>query len=339
MSSRAIAKGLNKLGFQTILLAADEVSAFTHLKNSFSTVQKSSIVHIYGLWSLKINITAIVALALGKPLVVSPIGMLEKWSLRQSRLKKSIALFTYQGFILKRASCIHATSQEERVNINKVLKNAKVVVIPHGVEMPDSGNKSDLSEAEKHQIIKRVLFLSRLHKKKGIEELLDAWKVLFRKDVELLIAGSGEPEYVSKINNAAKQLTLEGYQIKLLGDVRGNEKTKLYVTSSLFVLPTFSENFGLVISEAISHGLPIITTPYAPWSWVSAVNAGLIVEPNVKDLTDALNKMLTISSAELRSMGINGRTYLEQNYSWQKASVEHSKNYIRIIEYKYNRII
>lgn len=297
---------------------------FNSLGVSFSLLNqiikgKFDIVHTHGIWEGSVSLTSFISFIINKPYLISVRGMLEQWSLTQNKVIKIVALFLYQKFILKKASCIHVTSTDEYLNIRKLNIKNPVAIIPNGVNVDDFISKKRPKKSKKNTI----LFLSRIHEKKGIEHLIYAFYSLdnFVTDSwEVKIIGDGEENYIKSLKNIVEKLNLKK-KIKILPPVYNTkEKSKILNEADLFVLPTYSENFGIVIAEALASSTPVITTKGAPWSDLKKYNCGDWIEIGTEPLTNCLFKFLKKPEKNLKEMGLNGRLLVERKYSMKLIS-------------------
>ena len=165
-------------------------------------------------------------------------------------------------------------------------------------------------------VSKNAIFISRIHKKKGIDILIDAWVNASHADWKLIIVGPNEGSYFDNIKKRIKMYKLED-DIKLVGGLYSNDKLKALSNSSLFILPTYSENFGLVIPEAFMSGLPVITTNQTPWLNLQEIGCGWTIAPDINELVKALEEATKMTPAELRSMGQIGRNWMIDKYTWK----------------------
>lgn len=308
-----------------------QIGTFGRFKNLniSNIIEDGTVLHGHGMWELSTNQLCRAAVKNNLPYVISPHGMLEPWALKQGSLKKKIALWVYQFNDLKNASCIHATSLLEAENIwNLGLKNP-IAVIPNGINLTDIAPVS----VKQNNRARKALFLSRIHPKKGIENLLDAWGALpenIKKEWSLDIVGNGEEGYLKKLNSKINELKLQN-QVSIIGPLYDDKKNLAYQSADLFVLPTYSENFGMVVAEAMAFGLPVITTKGTPWEELETHNAGWWIEIGVKQLTHALTEAMQKSTETLIQMGANGRKLVEQNYSIEAVSTKMIQMYTWII--------
>ncbi|MDQ1148137.1 glycosyltransferase involved in cell wall biosynthesis [Sphingobacterium zeae] len=274
----------------------------------------TDLFHGHGIWDFPVSQMAKVARRLNVPYIISIRGMLEPWSLKQSYLKKRLAMLLYQHNDLKNATCLHATAKMEAKSIRLLGYKNPIAIIPNGIDLSQYPIK-DWKEQKKEK--RKILFLSRIHPKKGIEYLIEAWKKLdseIKSNWEIEIVGNGESEYIAFLNNLIKSNYLEK-SIKILGPKFGPDKIETYHQSDLFVLPTFSENFGIVIAEALACGLPVITTNGTPWEDINEYCAGEWIEIGVNPLVASLKEMMQKNDLELSAMGSNGRKLIEDKYS------------------------
>lgn len=269
------------------------------------------IVHIHGLWSPYLAAFAKSAARHRIPYVVAPHGMLEPWPLSVHAVRKSLALRSYQGRVLARASAIHATSKMEAANIERRIgADVPIFVIPNAVREPDA----DAAHRERPTGEKRVLlFLSRIHEKKGLDMLLRAWNKTRPTGWRLLIVGSGEAEYEERLRAFCAANAVPDVEFK--GHLEGLERESVFRLASAFVLPTFSENFGNVVAEAMIRGLPVITTTGTPWSDIVAQDCGWYIEPSLDALTGAIAEATALDDDALRCMGERGRRYASGNFT------------------------
>lgn len=270
---------------------------------------KPDLIHTHGIWNIPTARICNFALKSGIPLVMHPRGMLEPWALNFRKFKKSVALAAYQRNILKSASAFIATSEMERESIRRFGLLQPTYVIPNGIEIPPTGSKNKLTTG-----VKRALFLSRVHPKKGLINLIRAWARVRPADWKLTIAGPDELGHQKEVEQLVRKLTLEG-AVEFVGDLDGSDKDDAYRKSDLFILPSFSENFGIVVLEAMTYGLPVITTKGTPWSILEEKNAGWWIDANEDSLTNALLCACNLPTGDLRNMGENCKMIADQ-FSW-----------------------
>jgi len=364
---------------------------------------KPDIIHIHALWDPFLHRLATWARKNQIPLVISPHGMLTPWALKQKRLKKGLAFALYQYRDLQSAALLHATAASEVGDIRRLRLKPPVVIAPLGVDMPSE------PPLIRNNSPKIALFVSRIHPKKGLLNLVDAWaqvksskvrecesslverpeagdqRTAAGKDAssfilhpssfpfwQLVIAGPDQAGHKAELMTKAERLGLSVADVntnELLNDrthallpdiifagpVYGEEKDALYRLADLFVLPTYSENFGVVVIEALADGCPVITTKGTPWSELlgnkdhsslvdmgqkgggGATNelmkertnelartgrAGWWIDIGVEPLAEALREAMSLTDEERRVMGENGLRLVEEKYTWPAVAAQ-----------------
>jgi glycosyltransferase involved in cell wall biosynthesis len=278
---------------------------------------KPDVVHIHGMWSPFLAAFALTARRHGIPYIISPHGMLEPWSLTVRSLRKSLALHSYQGHILGRAAALHATSDMEADNLRRVNgRRVPIFVVPNPVAEPShaAGHPAGHAPAEPAAQHPRVLlFLSRIHEKKGLNVLLQAWNETRPAGWRLLIVGSGEEAYVASLKRYCADHAVPDVEFKR--HVEAEQRQQVFMNASAFILPSYSENFGNVVAEALIHGLPVITTTGTPWSSIVANRCGWYVAPTLDALKLALAEATSSDAHTLEAMGARGRAYVTANFT------------------------
>lgn len=279
------------------------------------------IIHLQNLWDPFLHKVAIIARKYKIPYIMTPRGTLEPWSLSQKKLKKALALSIYQMKDLQKAECILATSNMEADNIRKLGIQTPIAIIPNGIDLTEYPCRDIECN---NRIKKQIVFISRIHKKKGLEILIDAWSIIHSnyKDWSIVIAGNGEDCYINYLKKRIQSKNLQN-SITIIPPVFGKDKIDLYQTSSLFVLPTYSENFGMVIAEALSCGLPVITTTGTPWHELNNNNIGWCIDLNITNVARTISSAIDRGIENLFIMGQRGSLYVKENYDFMKVA---SKN-------------
>jgi glycosyltransferase involved in cell wall biosynthesis len=272
----------------------------------------NDVVHIHGLWTPFEWRAYREGKARGARLVISPHGSLEPWALGHKRVKKLAAWMLYQKRILQQADLLVASTDLERDHFRDLGLTAPIAVIPVGVDTSD--RPADLFEPYISDREKIVLFLARLSPKKGVPDLLQAWSMINRRGYELHIHGYGPDSYRIYLEKRIARLGI-GAHVKLSGPLYGEEKWRKLRRSSIYVLPSYSENFGITVAEALLSGLPVITSKATPWGELSLKGLGWILDNDVPQLRDALNLALSTDTDRLRSIRKEARDYA-QKYSW-----------------------
>jgi len=273
------------------------------------------LIHNHGLW-VPLNHWAVsMGQRSGIPVIVQPHGMLEPWALSHKALKKRFAMAFYQRRDLESAKLFIATANMEYESIRALGLRQPVAVIPNGVLFETATRSGDAAvEPVPKGAVRSALFLSRVHPKKGILNLLNAWATVVPQGWRLQIAGPDDGGHLAEVMALARKLEID-HAVEYLGELAGEAKTRAYLNADLFVLPTFSENFGVVVAEALAHGLPVITTRGAPWEDLVTHRCGWWVDIGVEPLVQSLHEAITLSDDERRAMGARGRAYV-QRYNW-----------------------
>ncbi|QEY62229.1 glycosyltransferase [Metapseudomonas lalkuanensis] len=292
------------------------------------SVSAAALAHIHGLWTPFEWRASKFFLDRSVPLIMSPHGMLEPWAMAHKRLKKVLAWHLYQRRILSKARLLIVNSERELGSIRRLEIANPVAVIENGVDVP-AGFDPGYADGTREKI---VLFLSRLAPVKGIMDLLEAWaQVPNLNGYQLHLYGNAEPGYEEKVNACIRELSLES-SVRVLGPVYGDGKWQVYRSADVFVLPSYSENFGIVVAEAMLAGLPVITTDATPWGHLRERGYGWIVKNDVNQLTNALSQAMELSPSRKREMGKAASQFAMARYSWKNigekylAAYEWAKN-------------
>jgi glycosyltransferase involved in cell wall biosynthesis len=224
--------------------------------------------------------------------------------------------YIWQRSALQRATAFHATSSDEANDIRSAGFKQPIAVVANGVSIPDTLPKRSVRPGSP----KRLLFLSRLHPVKGVKELLQAFKrASIPSDWQLSLVGPGEGNYAIEVKQLCEELKL-GNQVEFVGNVSDNDKWQYYVDADLFVLPSFSENFGIVIAEAMAAGLPVITTTGTPWKCIRDEKLGWWVPVNVEQIAGALRDATALPLEQLQRIGTAGSEYVRTHLSWDRSA-------------------
>lgn len=290
------------------------------------------IIHVHAIWGMASHIACLTARKKNIPYIIAPRGMLEPWSLQQKRWKKCLAMRLYQRKDLCKAVALHATAESEAEQFIKLGFKQPIIVSPNGVDFPATMPPRVFRSDGK----KTVLFLSRIHPKKGLMELVEAWANLKKKsatvhkaallDWYFEYAGPDYDGHLDQIQKRIKDLGVEE-DFTYLGNLGDNEKWTAYRRADLFVLPTYSENFGIVIAEALAAGVPVLTTTGAPWQALIDKRCGWWIAPGLNSLMKILPEVLMVEREQLEKMGQRGARYVYETFGWQSIAVEMKQVY------------
>lgn len=275
------------------------------------TISGFDIVHNHGIWHPFNHAVVDAAHRLGKMIIISPRGMLEPWALGFHAFRKRLAWSLFQRRDLDRVAAVHATSPGELEAIRRAGLRCPVAVIPNGTISPPPGNSSPGSRS--------IVFLSRIHPKKGLLVLIEAVgrtaSELRRGGWRIDVYGHDEVGHLKQIQYAVAAGGLQDL-VKLHHPVDGADRWAILRSGAVLVLPTMSENFGMVVVEALACGIPVITTTAAPWQQLEEFRCGWWVPPDVDGLQKALLEATRLPSMELRAMGNRGKALVTREYSW-----------------------
>lgn len=276
--------------------------------------EQFDLIHVHTMWQL-IGIYPFLRIKkCGSKIISSPHGSLTPWSMRSGTRLKRLFWYLIQYPVLKRASCFHVTSEEECADLRRLRLKQPIAVVPLGINIPGL-----INEAAPRS--KKIIYLSRLHPKKGLESLLSAWKVISNNfpDWSLEIYGGdtiydSSSGYLSLLKEICLFDKLE--RVNFHGPIFDMEKLKVLQSASIFILPTYSENFGIVVGEALASATPVIVTKAAPWKGLIDHNCGWWIEVGVAPLVECMKEAMALDSIVLRRMGQNGRAWMRDEFEW-----------------------
>ena len=278
--------------------------------------EELDVVHTHGLWLTPSAMGLAVNRHKGTPTFVTPHGMLDPWALRRSRWKKRLALMLYEKAHLHTAACIHVLNREEAIACREFGLENPLAIIPNAVDLPV---RSNLSPPWKQSDKRVLLFLGRLHPKKGLTELLQAWKAFTQARAEtwkLVIAGWDQNGYEAQLREQARDFE----DVEFLGPLFKEKKSAAFENASAFVLPSWSEGFPMAVLEAWSYSLPVLMTSACN---VSETNGGaVIVEPGAQGVLSGLRQLTELGRSELREMGERGFDLVKNRYTWSSSAAK-----------------
>lgn len=293
------------------------------------------VMHVHAMWIMSSHRAIVYARKNRIPCVVSPHGMLAPWTLSHKWWKKKIAWWLYQRWDLKHTAMFHVTAPCEIEWLRKLGFKQPCVLAPLGSELPDAS-----FVVPKHHDIRRILFVGRVYPVKGLVNLVRAFSQVKNAagalgTWQVVIAGPNQAGHMGELIALGRKLgltvddlshsadsdkvtTMERSRADIVftGGVYGAVKDALYPLADLFVLPSFTESFGVVVTEALAYGLPVITTQGTPWQELETEDCGWWVALGVEPLKIALRNAMDLDDAARHQMGLRGMTLVSRKYVW-----------------------
>jgi poly(glycerol-phosphate) alpha-glucosyltransferase len=306
------------------------------------------LVHSHGIWMYpSVAVNAWHRRTQG-PHVISPRGMMDAWALENSRWRKRIAGWLFENANLRTAACLHALCASEAQAIRAYGLTNPIAVIPNGIDPPqlDPSASSPVGKPENREWQrgrKVLLYLGRLHPKKGLVNLLRAWKVVLSSHPSALnnwilaIAGWDQGGHEAELKRLADELGLgwmdvrargraddertgtseeEAASLVFLGPQFDSAKAASYRLCDAFVLPSLSEGLPMVVLEAWSYGKPVLMTPECNLPEGFASNAAIRIEHNVKSIEEGIRTLLSAQPSSLQVLGDNARRLVSSRFTW-----------------------
>lgn len=279
----------------------------------------ADVIHHHALWHRTLHYAHHKCRDSNLRFVVSPRGMMMPWAWNHHKLRKSIARKFIHPGAFERVNGWHATSGEEADIIRDLGFKQPICVAPNGVKIPSEAQDEiaieywhkTVPQTKTHRV---ALFYSRFHSKKRLIECIDSWAKTSAREWILLVVGIPDQFSVSEI---------EHYILKIGAQTRirvydGTHRPPPYAVSELFLLPSHSENFGMVVAEALANRVPAIVTEGSPWESLNSQASGWHVP--WLNFQCTLDRALSLSSADLRLMGENARAWMRRDFSWTKSA-------------------
>lgn len=298
-------------------------------------VGDADVVHIHSLWEEIQHQTCVAARRIGRPYILRPCGLLAPWSMSQSRLKKRLYLAWRMSKDLRRAAAIHFTSAAERDESLFVPPDANRIVEPNGLNLAEFEHLPEPGRfrARFPQLGRRpfVLFLSRIHRKKGFDFLVPAFASIQRKDVALVIAGPDYGGYQRELEAMIAQAGI-GDRVIFTGMLHGGERVEALVDAELFALPSYQENFGNAVVEALAAATPVIISDQVNiWRELQSAGVAGVVPLDAGALARELDRWLA-DDALRRTASERARDFVWKHYDWRQIARRWQEHYARLIQ-------
>lgn len=290
-------------------------------------LRRAEMVHLTATYSFPVLPTLLFCRLFGTPLVWSPRGAIQdayEWEgARRKRLKRWWERLC-NALLQQGKAIVHTTSERERVATQLRLPRAQAVVVPNGVQVPADSTVRDWLP---HGRL-RLMYFGRLSPKKGVENLLEASQLLKHEDVALTIYGTGEAEYVDRLRALAARLNLPEGTVTFAGHVDGAARDAAFAEADLCVVPSYTENFCMVVAEALAHGVPVIASRGTPWQAVEYHDCGLWVDNSPEELARAIDRL---RGMDLMAMGARGREWMRREFSWDVVAADMMRVYRSLV--------
>lgn len=285
--------------------------SFQLLRQLLSMVRWADVVHLTGVYSFTTLPVLFLCRLTGKPVVWSPRGALQRWEGTTHRQLKAVWEAVCNRLLRPDRSVLHATSTAEGIESGVRISRARIEIVPNGVEIPPLPVvRSWMPGGEM-----RLLYLGRLHPKKGIESLIRGLG-RYSGSARLTICGSGAPDYEADLRTLVGELGLQDH-VQFAGHVTGEGKWEAFREADVCIVPSYTENFGMVVAESLAHGVPVIVNQGLPWDGIANRDCGLVVPNDAASLAMAIDRVRRL---DLSRMGQNGRRWMEEQFSWDRVA-------------------
>ena len=270
-------------------------------------VRRADVVHLTGVYSFATIPTLLACRLFGKPVVWSPRGALLHWRGSRGSMLKRLWVWACR-FVAPQATTMLLSSETERAECARRFPNFPATVIANGVRVPPTVNRLPADATL------RLGFIGRLHPKKGLDNLLEACRILKERGVaiSIAIAGAGRPRYTRSLVRRIARLDLGGI-VKMVGEVHGPAKRAFFESLDVLVVPSHVESFATVVAESLAFGVPVIASRNTPWARLEEQQCGLWVGDDPASLADAIEQ---IRAMPLQQMGQRGREWVSVEFSW-----------------------
>ena len=282
------------------------------------------LVHIHAIFSYPSTAAMLIARLKGIPYICRPLGQLCHWSLQQSSQKKQAYLNIIERANLNASQALHFTTKEEQAEASNLNLKCPSFILPHGLaisaQIPEARSKlrHQLQVAANEPII---LFLSRLHQKKGLEYLIPALGKLSHKSFTFILAGKGSAKYEIEVENLLQKYNISANTHRV-GFVQGEHKNLLLQGADIFALTSYSENFGVAVLEALAAGIPALITPgVALASMLKQERIGYVTDLNPDAIATTLEYCLN-NLPELKAKGDRAKKIISEQYSWDSIAAK-----------------
>lgn len=290
------------------------------------TERKKTVIHLHGIWRPCVNFPLILIWPPTTRIISSPRGMLMQPAMANKKLKKRVFWFLFQKWLLYKVNAFHTTGPLEKESCKYFFPKKHCFVVKNGVSVHESWY-SNLSEGNPRDRV-TFGFLGRIHPIKNIDILIKSWALIpeVSNKCKLVICGPSRENHLSYLEDLVEELGTKN--IDFWKEVHGAEKEFFFNEIDCLVLPSKSENFGMVVAEALANGVPVICTAQAPWAVLNEKQIGWSITICVERLSETINEAYSMRAA-LKEMGLRGRAYAIERLSWPALTKQMTLQYTR----------
>jgi poly(glycerol-phosphate) alpha-glucosyltransferase len=293
--------------------------------------RQPSLLHANGLWMYPSLASRRWSRRARRPYLISPHGMLDPWAVRNAAWKKRLAGWLFEDGHLAGAACLQAVTEAEARAIRAYGLRNPICVVPYCIDLPEHPVLPRPAWARDIEQDRRILlYLGRLHPKKGLENLLRAWKdvqsTAAGRDWLLVVAGWDQGGHARRLERIAEALGITG-SLRFVGPQFDHDKAASLAGADAFVLPSLSEGLPVAVLEAWSHGLPVLMTEACHLPEGFAAGAALPIGTDPAGIAAGLRRLFALSDAERREMGARGRALVRQRFTWASVADQMSAVY------------
>lgn len=282
----------------------------------------ADVIHLTSVYSFPTIPTLILCAVFKKPLIWSPRGALQRWSGSTRPILKKTWEIICNKLLSPKRCMVHVTSDDEAMESSQRITRARMAMVQNGVYIPsETPDRPWMPNG-----VLRLLFIGRLHPKKGIENLLQALQALDQK-VFLTVCGTGDPAYQASLQTLASDYGISD-RVSFAGHVDGENKSLAFWNSDICLVPSYTENFAMVVAEALAHGVPVIASRGTPWQELVEQRCGIWTENDPSSLAKAIAEM---RGRNLMQMGENGRQWMRQSFSWEIVAKRMHAVYVKLV--------
>lgn len=288
-------------------------------------IKESDIVLIHSIYKFHSTIASFICLYYNTPYIIRPHGSFDSFLVnRRLKFFKNLYITIFERFSFKHSSAIQFSSEIDESLTKKYIKNIpRTLLIPEGIDTNFTLSLPDKSIFfEKYPELRKkfiLLFLGRLHQKKGLDLLIHAFAILNSESFHLVLAGDGDSQYLADIKKLIIDLGLDG-RVLITGYLNDSDKLSALSSSDLFILPSYGENFGLAVVEAMACGLPVVISDQVGiFRDVQTASAGLVTPCDSNKIATAILKIISLPDSG-RSLGLNGMKLVSDKFTLARMS-------------------